>query len=303
MWPPVAWDCSAFYGRRARRILPAAILVIIVTLIAERVIVGGPIVAAIAGDARWASSFLADYPRQGQSHRQAGASRGLLVAGRRGAVLRGLSGPVLDRRRARASMVTALPAGHLPDRRHHCLVHLVRDLVSWELYAYVSPLTRAWELAAGGLVAVGAASLKKLPIRVATAMTWIGLVGLLVIGRTLTIPASSGLPGWIVALPVLATALIIGGGTRVPRHGAEMLLRLAPFKWIGRWSYSIYLWHYPILVIAAQHWGNLTTLENLALCVGAVIVSAVTYFAIENPIRHSKFLADLRRPASPWGCR
>ena len=267
-------------------------LVILVTLVAERLIVGGPVVQAIAGDARWASTFLSDAPRTGNTViRPApfGSYWSLAVEEQFYVVYPALflAVAMVGRRwslRARLGIfLTAV-----------IVASFIWSVVSspGNLYAYVSPLTRAWELAVGGLVAVGAAALKKLPIGVAAAMTWIGLAGLLVIGRMLTVPASSGLPGWIIGLPVLATALIIGGGTRAPSYGAEMLLRLAPFKWLGRWSYSIYLWHYPVLIIAVQHWGNLTTLENLALCAGAVILSAATYFAIENPIRHSKFLAE-----------
>jgi peptidoglycan/LPS O-acetylase OafA/YrhL len=292
----------AFYGRRARRILPAAMLVIVVTLIAERIIVGGPLVGAITGDARWALSFLADYPRKGNlvvRPAPLGVYWSLAIEEQFYVVYPALflAVAMFGRRWSLRARIGAF------------LIVVVVASFSWavisspgSLYAYVSPLTRAWELAVGGLLAVGAASLRKLPIGVATAMTWIGLVGLLVIGRTLTIPKSSGLPGWIVALPVLATALIIGGGTRAPRHGAEMLLKLPPFKWLGRWSYSIYLWHYPILVIAAQRWGNLTTLETLALCVGAVMLSAATYFAVENPIRHSKTLTRSPLASIAMGC-
>jgi peptidoglycan/LPS O-acetylase OafA/YrhL len=84
--------------------------------------------------------------------------------------------------------------------------------------------------------------------------------------------------------------LIIAGGTAAPRRGVEWLLRLAPFKWLGRWSYSYYLWHWPILIFAAQYWGHPTVVRNLALACFALGVSALSYFYVENPIRHSKLL-------------
>ena len=93
--------------------------------------------------------------------------------------------------------------------------------------------------------------------------------------------------------------MIIGGGTVAPAYGVEVLLRTTPFKWVGRWSYSIYLWHFPILVLAAQRWGPRSGVQNLLLCVGAVGLSAGTYFAIENPIRHSKALIE--SPAASVG--
>ena len=68
------------------------------------------------------------------------------------------------------------------------------------------------------------------------------------------------------------------------------MLKLAPFKWLGLWSFSIYLWHYPILIVAQQRWGNLSVTTNLLLALAAVVLAAGTYFAIENPIRHWSLL-------------
>lgn len=125
----------------------------------------------------------------------------------------------------------------------------------------------------------------------AAALTWIGLIALLLLGKWWPNPFHP-YPGWAAAAPVLATVLIVGGGTAAPRHGVEILLRTPPFKWIGRWSYSIYLWHVPILILAAQRWGPLSGVENLLLCVGAIGLAAATFRWIENPIRHSKRLAQ-----------
>ena len=97
-------------------------------------------------------------------------------------------------------------------------------------------------------------------------------------------------PALVGGLPALSAALLIAGGTAAPSYGAEMLLRLPPFKWIGRWSYSYYLWHWPILVIAVQYWGPANVARNLSLAAFALVLSAATYFLVENPIRHAAFL-------------
>ena len=120
-------------------------------------------------------------------------------------------------------------------------------------------------------------------------MTWIGLAGILVAAFVFT--AATAYPGYAVALPVVATALVVAGGTAAPAWGAEALLRLHPFRWLGKLSYSLYLWHWPILIIAAQYVGRpLSVKDNLGWVLVALGLSIVCYFAVENPIRHWKFL-------------
>ena len=68
------------------------------------------------------------------------------------------------------------------------------------------------------------------------------------------------------------------------------MLKQRSFQALGRWSYSIYLWHYPILILAAQRFGPLTVPENLLLVVVAIFLSAATYRLVEDPIRRTRFL-------------
>ena len=56
-----------------------------------------------------------------------------------------------------------------------------------------------------------------------------------------------------LVVPVVGAALVIAGGVGAPRWGTELLLKVRPAQWLGRLSYSLYLWHWPILVIAAQY--------------------------------------------------
>jgi peptidoglycan/LPS O-acetylase OafA/YrhL len=155
--------------------------------------------------------------------------------------------------------------------------------------AYFSPFTRAWELGIGALVAVGSPRFAKLPRSIMTIMTWAGLIGVFV--AAFLFNASTAYPGSAVALPVVATALVVAGGRVHPRFGGELLLRLPPFQWLGRLSYSLYLWHWPILIIAAQHVGHpLSVGDNLLWLVVALALSAGSYFLVENPIRHWPFL-------------
>ena len=112
----------------------------------------------------------------------------------------------------------------------------------------------AWELALGGVLALGGRWFLKLPVPLAALVTWIGLGALAWAALAIKGPGASGYPGYVAVWPVAATGLIIAGGTAAPRWGAEALLRLTPFKLLGLWSFSIYLWHYPLLIVAGQYW-------------------------------------------------
>ena len=159
--------------------------------------------------------------------------------------------------------------------------------------AFFSPLTRAWELALGGLIAVGSDRLRRLPQLTAAILSWLGLAAIVTASVTLT--SASVYPGALVAIPVVGAGLIIAGGTSQPTWGVESLLRQKPFQLLGLISYSLYLWHWPILIIATQNRGatNLPVWDNVVLLLVATLAAAVTYRLIENPIRHSRLL--LRR--------
>jgi peptidoglycan/LPS O-acetylase OafA/YrhL len=129
-----------------------------------------------------------------------------------------------------------------------------------------------------------------LPPLVASALAWVGVTAVAV--ATFTFSAGTAYPGWAAALPVGGAALIIGGGVAADRTGPESVLGTVAFRWIGKWSFSIYLWHWPILTIAKEDSTHGLDEAHRLLLVGlSVVAAALTYAVIENPIRHSRWLA------------
>ncbi len=161
--------------------------------------------------------------------------------------------------------------------------------------AFFSLPTRAWELAAGGLVALTAAQWRRLPPLPAAIAGWGGLA-LILLACTL-LGATTPYPGTAALLPVLGTALVIGAGCAAPFQGCGRVLALSPMRAVGRVSYSWYLWHWPVLVVVL---GGLAPVVGHALwlALAAVLISGglavLTLRLIENPLR---FAAPLRRSA------
>ncbi len=161
-------------------------------------------------------------------------------------------------------------------------------------WAFFSLPTRAWQLALGGLLAIAA-----LERRQGTALStvlalggWLGLGAVLLGGYA--IDESIAYPGLWALIPTLGAVGIIAGGDRVA--GPGLLLRLAPVRFLGRISYSLYLWHWPLLVLpAVALGGQLSPLATLALVGLAIIVASASTFLVEEPIRRSPPLVSGRR--------
>jgi peptidoglycan/LPS O-acetylase OafA/YrhL len=157
--------------------------------------------------------------------------------------------------------------------------------------AFFSLPTRAWQLAVGGLVALTAGQWRPLPPRAAAINGWAGLA-LIALACTWFGPTTL-YPGIAALLPVVGAALVIGAGCATPSRGCGRVLGLSPMRAIGRVSYSWYLWHWPVLVLAPALLGHpLGLASRLAAALVSGALAVLTLRFIENPLR---FAAPIRR--------
>jgi peptidoglycan/LPS O-acetylase OafA/YrhL len=288
-----------FYARRVRRILPAATVVIVATLIGAFLWVPSLEIHSVGIDAVFAALFSINFriadsgvsyfanpaPSPFQQYwslaieEQFYALWPLLLLGVTAVDLRRLS-----RRGAVSAFLVVVIAVSLVFS-----VTLTESSSGW---AYFGLQTRAWELALGALVAVNAESISRAIRSVAGAVTWVGLAAIVVPAFLYT--AATAYPGYAVVLPVAGAALVIaGGGGGGGGRGAERILGLRPFQYVGRISYSWYLWHWPVFILLPFALGHAASRKDFALAlVGSLVLAAASYAWVEQPVRKNQRLVS-----------
>ncbi len=190
--------------------------------------------------------------------------------------------PTLNRRRLVWGIVAVATASFA--------LTLLLNGVGWTHWAFFSSPTRVWEFALGGLAAL-VPSLELGRRSFAHVLGWLGLAAVILAGSLYT--ARTPFPGWTALLPVLGTVFVLRAGTAEVKKGADrglaLVLSWSPLRFFGRLSYSWYLWHWPALVFAREY-GDLTPLQTLAVLTLSLGLAALSYRFVENPARRSRTL-------------
>jgi hypothetical protein len=98
---------------------------------------------------------------------------------------------------------------------------------------------------------------------------------------------------------VIATVTVLQAGAGAPSSFVAGLLKLRPFQYFGRISYSLYLWHWPVLTIAREVFSNNSLALRAGCVVLAIVLAAITHALVENPIRFNRMLVS--RPMLSFG--
>ena len=297
--PKIGAFLTAFYARRIRRILPASSLVLVATLLGAAVLQNPLENVGVAGDALATGLFVSNirFAWRASDYFAADSAPSpflqywslsleeqfyffwpiifftlFLLATRfrrKGVVVGGLVAIV------GASFALSLYLMHKDPIRAF----------------YLLP-PRAWELGLGALVALHAEKLAALKSSIRNAAMAAGLLAIVAVMVFFT--SSTPFPGWTALGPTLGTAFVIAGGCGRPATGPiHRILAWTPMQLVGRYSYSLYLWHWPVLVLKIDRfkWLYASWPIRTAFMLAVTVPAAVlTYHLVENPVRSAHAL-------------
>jgi peptidoglycan/LPS O-acetylase OafA/YrhL len=281
-----------FWARRARRILPAALVVLLLCAVATVLFVPMNYWQQFFTEMRASSAYgqnwhlaatAVDYtaadnaPSLVQHYWSLSAEEQFYIVW---PVLIVLALAVSRSRRSIVVVMSALTALSLAYSIHHTAANPA------EAY-FVTP-TRAWEFGLGGLLALLPHS-GRFPDALRSGLSWLGIGAIAVAG--LTYSDSTAFPGYTALLPVLGALAVIVAGAPALRWAPTPAIGLKPVQFLGDISYSVYLWHWPLLILAPFVIGGELHGGTKACLIALTIAAAwVTKQVVEDPCRRGAFL-------------
>ncbi|WP_066515452.1 acyltransferase family protein [Curtobacterium ammoniigenes] len=307
-----------FYRRRIRRIVPAAFAALTVTVAATFLLYGRGRGTTVVQDALAAAGFVANwrFAAVGTDYFQADGPTSplqhfwslsveeqfylvwplLLV------VVLAVHRRAGMRRRGRVG-AAVLPLLTVVGLGGASLAWAFIETSTSPTVAYFSTPARAWELGIGAVLALAAPRLSGIPHAVRVASAWTGL--LIIVGSMIVIDGAQRFPAPLALLPTLGAALVILAGCTDDRWRFGVLDNRL-MRWGGDISYSLYLWHFPVVILGGPLvvflLGDRTSSAVLApviLVVTALGLAVLSWRCIERPVLRSAWL----QPSSSAGLR
>lgn len=280
------FSVAAFYGRRIRRIFPALILVLLISLGMGFLFMLPDAYRALGLNTAASAGFVANIALFLQQNYFAPSAEfnPLLHIWSLGVeeqfyLVWPLILMLLVRHRAAIPIAVALTALSFGGN--------IVQTASNPVAAFFLPFSRFWELGAGAVLAL----LHARAGGFAHGKAWMGWAGLLLLATAMVaVNRDSTFPGWWALLPVAGTVLLIASGENAR---ANRLLGHRTLVYIGLISYSFYLWHWVLLVFARiiRFQKEPTVLMSLGLIVAAGLLAHLTYKFIEHPLRRGGHLS------------
>lgn len=292
-----------FYTRRVKRILPSALLVLVLTVLGANLLFPAGRARDTLLDALYAAVFAAnfrfesigaDYFQQDQPPSPIQHYWSLSIEEQFYFVWPALLAIVFALTRRYKKRGKMWP-------RHWALFGSMSIVVAgsfaWAMHlsvedpnrAYFSSFTRVWELGVGALVAIAGVWLVRIPTAARPVLAYLGVAG--VVGSLFLVDETVQFPAPWAGLPVISTALVVASF-----HGCEvrgMFPLTNPIaRWFGDTSYTLYLWHWPVIILLQTILPEEPLFYSAAIAI-SLSLTAITYHFYENPIRTSDWLLDV----------
>lgn len=305
---------AGFYRRRVRRIVPAAVVVLIATTLGSALLFTSQRALSVLHDAGFALVFTANWrflalgtnyftrsdpPSPLQHFWSLSVEEQFYLLW----PILLIALVALAASRPRGVALTWLTVGGLVAAS---LVWAIVESSADPTAAYFDTLTRIWELGAGGLLALAAPRIRSIAAPVRTAMSYLGLL-VVVVAAIATAPVGS-IPAPFGLLPVAGTLLVIMAGIGA-EPSRQFVLANPVSQYLGDISYSLYLWHFPVIVLLAAVVPATSASYIVFVLAASLLLASASYFIVENPLNSSPLFnrfadrTDRRTQLRAWRAR